>query len=297
MNILVLGGSYFLGKHFVNIAKKEHDITVFNRGKRPLMLPQVKEMIGDRHNTDSLAQLGGQQYDAIVDFCAYEKGDIASVFQHLQTGCSQYIFISTCDVYEHGLGKILDENAGFEQRHFEGETGAYIAGKVALEEELIHCANQYGVAYTSIRPAFIYGPENYAPRESIYFHWIKQAGQILHPMDATGEFQMVYVKDVAKAILYALGYEDAYNQAFNLSPFPMVTYESFSQALSRSVSVPYEKVPVTLQMIFEKQIPLPFPLTREESNWYNGEKVLQLIGSYTQLSDGLRETANYEMGQ
>ena len=36
MNILVLGGSYFLGKHFVNMAADEHTITVFNRGNRPV---------------------------------------------------------------------------------------------------------------------------------------------------------------------------------------------------------------------------------------------------------------------
>lgn len=295
MNILVLGGSYFLGKHFVNMAADEHTITVFNRGNRPVMLPQVRKIVGDRHDISALKSLREQQFDVVVDFCAYSKNDIASVFSYLQKGCRQYIFISTCDVYEHGSGRMLDEAAPYERRSFAGEAGEYIAGKVALEEELAACAKSYGMAYTSIRPAFIYGPDNYAPRESMYFHWIAQAGQILHPIDATGEFQMVFVEDVARAIDQALLNEAAYDQAFNLAPFPMTTYESFAVALGESVGDAFEKVPVTLETIAQKQIPLPFPLTKEESNRYNGEKALTLIGSYTKLTDGLRYTADYEM--
>lgn len=296
MNILVLGGSYFLGKFFVNLALQGgHCVTVFNRGRRPLKLLQVREIVGDRHDINALKLLGGQHYDAVVDFCAYERNDIVSVFRQLRAEFDQYLFISTCDVYEHGRPEMLGENAPFERRQLDGEAGAYIAGKVALEEELAACSERYGVPYTSLRPAFIYGPDNYAPRESMYFHWIKKAGQILHPTDATGEFQMVYVGDVAGAILKAIGNPMAYNQAFNLTPFPMVTYDRFAEALAESVTIPFEKVPVTLQMIYEKQIPLPFPLTKEESNRYDGNRVLQLIDSYTPLAEGLKRTACYEM--
>ena len=146
-----------------------------------------------------------------------------------------------------------------------------------------------------LRPAFIYGPDNYAPREAIYFHWIERARQILHPVDATGEFQMVFVTDVARAVLNAIGNKEAFQQAYNLASLPMITYESFSDALKEVMPIPFEKVPVTLQMVNEKQIPLPFPLTREESNWYSGEKALQLIGSYTQLVDGLKQTVMSEL--
>lgn len=294
MNILVLGGSYFLGKHFVNRTGEEHRITLFNRGNREIELPQAAKIVGDRHDIRALERLKDQPFDVVVDFCAYSEGDISSVFSHLREGCRQYIFISTCDVYEHGRGEFLDESAPFERRSFAGEAGQYISGKVALEEELAACSLKYGAAYTSIRPAFIYGPDNYAPRESMYFHWISQAGQILHPVDATGEFQMVYVEDVVRAVKNALLNESAYNQAYNLASCPMTTYESFADALAESVGASFEKVPVTLETITQKQIPLPFPLTREESNWYRGEKALQLIGSYTELSEGLRITAlNY----
>ena len=290
-NILVIGGSYFLGKAFVKLAiSSGHDVTVFNRGNRPLNNSKIKELYGDRHDPDAMKPLAGQQFDAVVDFCGYEKNDILTVFQQLKSQMKQYVFISTCDVYERGTTNVQDEHSPFEKRDFGGEAGQYITGKVALEEELRECSAEFGIPYTSIRPAFIYGPENYAPREAMYLHWIEQAGQILHPTDATGVFQMVYVEDVAKAILKAIGNEAAFNEAFNLAPLPMITYESFADTLAMAVTTPFERVPVTVEMVNEKQIPLPFPLTPEESNRYDGEKVLQLIGNYTPLETGLKQT-------
>lgn len=297
MNILVLGGSYFLGKHFINISKNEHSITVFNRGSRPLRCEDVEELCGDRHNKADLETLCSKHFDAVVDFCAYEKRDIETVFEVLSGQFTQYIFVSTCDVYEHGTGKIMDEQASFEIRQFAGEAGQYITGKTILERELYDCAAKYDVAYTSIRPAIIYGPDNYAPRESVYFKWIENAGQVLHPVDATGEFQMVYVLDVARALLNSIGNKQAYNRAYNLTPLPMVTYESFYEALEKAVDKPFDKVQISCAVIYERQIPLPFPLHLEESNRYEGEAVKELIGDYTPLEDGLRQTyEDYKKG-
>lgn len=294
MQILVIGGSYFLGKSFVKMAAKDHIVSVFNRGNRPFKDNRIRQFIGDRHDANALAKLKGQSFDAVVDFCAYQKGDIAQIFAELDGSFKQYIFVSTCDVYERGLQQNLDENAPFERRNFGGEAGDYIAGKVALEEELMKASEHYRVPYTSIRPAFIYGPDNYAPREGIYFHWISQAGQILHPVDATGQFQLVYVEDVAKALLNAIGNRKAFGKAYNLAPIQMETYDSFADALAKSVDTAFERIPVTVDMVQEKGIMLPFPLTKEESNRYDGRKALELIESYTELTEGLKKTIVYK---
>ncbi len=290
MKLLVIGGSYFLGKHFVRLACKEHEVTVYNRGNMPLTDMPVEQLLGDRHDADALRQLAKGNYDVVVDFCAYGAGDIAAVFEALSSPCKQYIFISTVDVYERGLDRVLDENAPFETRDFGGQEGAYILGKVSLEQEIVSCCRKYGARYTTFRPAILYGPDNYAPREGIYFHWISQAGQILHPVDATGEFQFAYVEDVARAILRSIGNEKAYDEAFNLAEGTLETYESFADALAKVVSKPFEKVSIPVAQVISQGIPLPFPLTREESNRYDGTKALALIGAYQSLEEGLIKT-------
>lgn len=70
-----------------------------------------------------------------------------------------------------------------------------------LEKELKKGACRKGCSYTILRPVFIYDPYNYAPRESWYIQRIVKGQVIPHPSDANGKFQMVYVKDVARALI------------------------------------------------------------------------------------------------
>lgn len=293
MKILVIGGSYFLGKTFTMMAYNEHELYLLNRGNQPFCDDEITEYVMDRHDEKMLASIPEEHFDVIVDFCAYKKGDIELIFRNLKADFDQYIFVSTCDVYRRGTMKRLDENSELEERNFGGQAGEYIAGKAALEKELRRCAEERHTAFTSIRPAFIYGPENYAPRESVYFKWILTAGQIIHPCDATGEFQMVFVYDVAKAILLACGNPKAYNRAYNLCSRESMTYEDFADLLEEVLELSFERVELSVADVLEKQIPLPFPLTREESEWYDGDSIRELGFEYMDISQGMRITADY----
>ena len=311
MKILIIGGTYFLGKAFLEAALRDgNQVTLLNRGSRLIGQQvdahagcgeetQLKMLRADRRDEEQLKALTGQWdpegYDCVVDFCAYEKGDIQKVMDVLPEGVKQYVFISTCDVYRRGTGKVLDETAEFEGRDFGGEAGAYILGKVALERELAECAAKRGMHYTSIRPAFIYGPDNYAPREEIFFQWISKAGQILFPEDADGWFQFVYVKDAAKCILACLLKQDFYDLGVNLCG-ERVTYESFAEALEKAVGMPITRIGVTVNDVTERGIPLPFPMTRQESESYDGSKMIKLGVELTPLSEGLRESYAWFLG-
>lgn len=293
MKILVIGGSYFLGKTFTMMAYGENELYLLNRGNRPFCDDDIIEYVMDRHDAEKIAGIPEQHFDVIVDFCAYAKGDIELIFKNLRADFEQYIFVSTCDVYRRGTMKRIDENGALEERNFGGQAGNYITGKVQLEEELRKCAEERNVAFTSIRPAFIYGPENYAPREAVYFKWILTAGQIIHPYDATGEFQMVFVYDAAKAILLACGNEKAYNRAFNLCNKESMTYENFADLMEEVLELQFERVELSVSEVLEKQIPLPFPLTHEESEWYDGSSIEELGLRYTDISRGMSITADY----
>ncbi|MBR1852294.1 MAG: DUF4125 family protein, partial [Lachnospiraceae bacterium] len=312
MNILVIGGSYFLGKAFVEAAANVYNVTILNRGNRKIAWKRgisVQELQGDRHDAERMRALfsgdllQGQtlpdigiesqrekHYDVVVDFCAYQPGDIRTIADALGGGVKQYIFISTCDVYKRGLGRELDENSEFETRDFGGDVGAYILGKAALEKELAICAEQYGFSYTSVRPAIIYGPDNYAPRESMFFTWVLQAGQVIYPKDADGFFQMVYVKDVARIILELCGRVEAYNQAFNLCGDDIMDYARYVLCLEQVTQRKIEKVELTVAEVEDRQIPLPFALTRAESELYSDMKLRRLGVEYTPITEGMRET-------
>lgn len=284
MNILVLGGSYFLGYRFVNLAVSgSHKVTVFNRGTRPLNMEGVSEVRGDRSVSEDLSKITGS-FDATVDFCAYEKGDIRRVKDALGDRTGRYVFISTVDVYERGTGNTLDESSSFETRDFGGEAGAYILGKVSLEKEIEEYPDR-----CILRPSIIYGPGNYAPRENIYFKWITAAGQILEPKPSDGFFQMVSVNDVAKAALEACSSDSYAGKAFNVTSSNVYTYEDFTQILKKATGKDFEVIGVTPEEAFMQQVPFPYPIVKAESERYDGSALEKTGFIYTDINEGMKE--------
>lgn len=290
MRILVTGGSYFLGRVFVMLAAGVHDITVVNRGTYSVEVLGARQIKGDRHDP-ALWQNIREDYDAAVDFCAYDKGDIRLFFENFGGRISQYILISTVDVYQRTGREIRGEDSPFENRIFPGEAGAYIAGKVALEQELTEICTDMGVQYSVLRPAVLYGPFNYAPRESEYIRFMVQQGLLPHVTDAAGRFQFVYVKDAAEAVKRCLLNERAYGQAYNLCQDETMDYDRFYQYLAEAADVEFTEVPLTCDQARQQGVPLPFPVKPEETLLVSNEKSKAELGlAYTDIREGMAKT-------
>ncbi|MDE7253243.1 MAG: NAD-dependent epimerase/dehydratase family protein [Acetatifactor sp.] len=303
MKLLVIGGSYFLGRVFVMLASKEHEVTVVNRGSHSLAEFPVKEIHGDRHDPQ-LWERCTEDYDVLVDFCAYQAGDIRTVVEHLAGSVKQYIYISTVDVYGHRTvgytaqdrNILLGEDAPFETIRYSGEEGAYITGKVALEGELVAACGRAGIQTTALRPALIYGPLNYAPRESLYIRIMVQNRILPMIMGAEGRFQFLYVKDGAEAILKCLLNETAYGQGYNLCGDEIVDYRLLAQTLKRADETEWgegtlQELEISVDQAQAQGFPLPFAVQEIETHLCNNEKSKRELGmEYTSLEAGMLKT-------
>lgn len=287
MNILVIGGSYFLGRVFTMIASKNHHLTLVNRGRYDMNSLPVEQLHFDRHDINKWHQLSQRKFDVVVDFCAYSQNDIKIVTDTLKNNIGQYIYISTVDVYLRQTDQIQDETHPLENRHFAGEEGEYIYQKVTLEKELIAQCQKYNIAYNSLRPGNIYGPFNYAPRESLLIRRTIEQKALFHLIDANAKFQMVYVKDVATAILMVIE-QKLYNQSFNVINDELIDYDQINQILSSCQLVTIEDH--TLQEAIDMQYPLPYPVTKWQEELYSGKKLQNLGFTYTSLQEGLSKT-------
>lgn len=290
MKILVIGGSYFFGRVFVMLAAKEQDVTVVNRGTYSVAELGAKHIKGDRKDA-ALWKSIEDDYDCIVDFCAYEKGDIARVLENLPGQVRQYIFISTVDVYARGISGLKGEDTPLETRPLPGEAGAYIAGKVALEREVREECGRRDISFTVLRPAILYGPLNYAPRESVYIRLLARNHVLPRITDAAGSFQFVYVKDAAEAVLKCLLNQKAYGQAYNLCGEEILTYDEFFRELRRASDVEAQEIPLTAREAESQGLPLPFPLTEAETELYSNEKGKEQLGlRYLDFGEGMART-------
>ena len=292
-NVLVIGGSSFTGRVFSIQSSKSgnFDLHVVNRGNFPMNLERVTQYKCNRHSPRMLARLvPDMAYDALVDFCAYEPGDIKSLMDVLGGRIKQYIFFSTASVYVQSED-FLDENAPLV--NISGESGdpamEYVRKKIELERELAEACEKVGVKYTILRPAFIYGPFNYAPRESYFIELIAKKYVVPVPVDAEARFNFVYVLDVAEALMRMIGDVKAYNEIFNLAEDEVIKYPQLISNFERFNNGPFETREVTVAQVLKENIQLPFPLT--ESTLYDGEKLARTFDfHYTPFTEGMEKT-------
>ena len=293
MKILVIGGSYFFGRVYTMLAAEKNEVTVLNRGTWSMAEFGAECLSADRRDDEALAVLEGRRFDAVADFCAYRQGDVERILAHLTAAPDQYILISTADVYRKWTGCPLTEDAPLEERHFGGENGEYIWQKLLLEKELEACCSRRGICPTLIRPAILYGPFNYAPRESEFVRRTCEGQKVVCPVGVPGRFQPVYVKDAAAMTLALSGNRKAFGRAYNLAG-EAVDYEGFLDAFCRASGgrMQLRRLPFR-EAAQDPAVFLPFPLTEEETEYYDGSRITEETGLvWTPLEAGLEKTWN-----
>ena len=120
---------------------------------------------------------------------------------------------------------------------------------------------------------------------------VSDAGIRIEASDAAGRFQMVYVKDAAEAIMECVRQAAAGGQAFNLAAPEVLDYGRFMETLRAVSDRPFTTRSLTVEESFREGIPLPFPLTAEESELYDGEKITRTLGlNYTPFREGMEKT-------
>lgn len=294
-NILVIGGSYFIGRIFVTaLAKKsEYSIHVVNRGRSPLRLPDVEEHVCDRKDIAGIkAKIPALDYHVVVDLCADFPNEIESMIENLPGTIGQYIYISTCTVFEpsNDLPKFEDSPKRSSPQPGPLEEYGYNKGRLELETDNV--CGRHNIPYTILRPAFVYGPLNYAPRESYFFDLILSVKRIPFPKDSMALFQFVYVKDIARILFACLGNEKVYNSTFNLAAEELISYAKLMEVFEKVSELRVITEDLSIEAINRNNIPLPFPLDQHEI--YSGSLVSRTLDfKYTPFIQGMKETFEF----
>ena len=296
-NVLIIGGSYFAGRILVEelINEGGYSIYVFNRGNRPLRIKEVTELVGDREKEDDIRNvIPAKDWDILVDFCAYAPEHISTMITNLRGTVRQYIYISTTTVYENTLDLPVREDA-LKLSKPQPELGPYAdygLKKWLAEQKLeTECKDRH-TAYTSLRPAIVYGEYNYAPRESYFFDLIRENKPVAIPEIGLAMFSFIWVVDLARVIIGCLGNGEVFNQAFNVSAEELVSYPRLVEVLKEISGKEIQTMRMGVDEINRKRIPLPFPL--DDHLIYSGRRIQEVLGfQYTPFVEGMRRTYKY----
>ena len=212
MNLLILGGTRFLGRHLVTAAlKRNHQVTLFNRGNHPAEISRDVETIHGDRNTD-LARLKGRRWDAVIDTSGYLPRAVKASAEVLSAVVDRYVFISSQSVYADLSRVGVDETAPLATLTSEqlaeanaidasGQTSGVSYGKMygglkALCEQAAEAVMPHRVL--SIRPGLIVGPEDYTDRFTYWVVRVAGGGEVLAPGRPDRQLQFIDARDLAE---------------------------------------------------------------------------------------------------
>lgn len=264
MRILILGGTIFLGRALVDAAiEKEHEITLFNRGRtNPNLFPGLEKLYGSRDS--DLAELEGRHWDVVIDTSGYIPRVVRKSARLLAREVDQYIFVSTLSVYADVSKPGVQEDAPLaplvqDTEEVNGDT--YGPLKALCEREVIEAMTDRSVI---VRPGLIAGPYDQSDRFTYWAHRIARGGEILAPGRPEREVQFIDVRDLAEWIIHLA--ESRASGIFNaVGPAAPLTMKQFldagRKALNRYATLTWVDDDFLLKKHVDPWVDLPFWLT------------------------------------
>ena len=199
MRVLVLGGTKFLGRAFVDAAlERGHTLTLFNRGEtNPDLFPDVEQLHGDR--SGDLSPLAGRVFDAIVDPSGYVPA-VVRASAELLGRCGQYVFVSSVSVYADFSAPPNEESPVAELGNASADELAsdysnYGALKALCEQAVWDVFRERSLI---VRPGLIAGPHDPTGRFTYWAHRLERGGEILAPGPPERRAQFIDVRDLAE---------------------------------------------------------------------------------------------------
>ncbi|HBL27696.1 MAG TPA: epimerase [Acidobacteria bacterium] len=191
MDLLLLGGTRFVGRHLAEAAlARGHRVTLFHRGTtNPDLFPAAEHLLGDREG--DLSAFAGRRWDAVLDVNGYVPEIVRASAGRLTGAAAHYTFVSTLSVYadhtaigRHEGSPLLEEASG-------ESYGVQKAQCERVVEEL------WPGRSLVLRPGLVIGPHDFTGRFA-YWPWrLARGGEVLAPGHPGLPFQGIDARDLA----------------------------------------------------------------------------------------------------
>jgi len=225
LRILVLGGTGFIGPHFVRHAvSRGHQVSIFTRGRHDAELPAtVERLIGDRNG--QLQALEGKRWDAVVDDSATNPDWVRMSTALLKDSVGAYMFTSSTGVYYPYLRRGVNESSPirYETDDPKDFSAAFGTRKAQCEREV---QRVFGDRAVIMRPTYIVGPGDTTDRFPYWPVRLARGGEVLAPGRRDDPVQIIDVRDLAEFMMKVI--EDKRRGVYNaVGPRSTLTAWSF----------------------------------------------------------------------
>jgi 2'-hydroxyisoflavone reductase len=242
LNILILGGTGFIGPHLVRYAAaRGHRITIFTRGRHDTELPSdVVRLQGDRATND-YASLSGKAWDAIIDDSGNNVDWVRQSTAALKNSAPYYMFTSSTGVFYPYLTRGVDERTPVRTEQDDPKDGSASFGvmKARCERDV---QQAFGERAIIVRPTYIVGPGDTSDRFPYWPQRLAKGGEVLAPGRRQEPVQIIDVRDLAEFMVRLLeqkrtGIYDVVGPAKPLTAYKF--YAAAAEALKANVTFTY----------------------------------------------------------
>ncbi|MFN2431700.1 MAG: NAD-dependent epimerase/dehydratase family protein [Gemmatimonadota bacterium] len=250
VEILVIGGTRFLGRHVVlGLLARGHRVAVLNRGLTADDLPgEVERLRADRTRPGELAAaLAARAFEGVVDMVAYRAAESREAIEALSGRCSHYIHIGTGQVYlvlRPPVAEPAPEGA------YDGEllaapppgTRDHAAWLYGVEkrgcEDVLREATARGFPATVLRLPMVQGERDSYRRLEAYAARAADGGPVLVPEGPARPLRHVDRTDVVRAVAQLLETGMGKGRVYNLSQDEALPLEEFLRILAEALGAP-----------------------------------------------------------
>jgi len=243
MRVLVIGGTMFIGRLLVaELLKAGHEVSVLHRRPKHDLGKRVQNLVADRNDAASLRNaLRFSSFQVVFDnVYDWERGTTAAQVEATAQAVlatsgdrlTRYVFMSSVAAYGDGLNHHDGDPLAPDDHMAPDDRRAYTRHKATSERMLFRMHQNTGFPVVTLRPPFIYGPENPFYREAFSWDRLRDNRPIILPGDGHRLMQFVYIKDLVRACLRAMEEPDAVGEAFNVANEKPITQAEFIQAMA-----------------------------------------------------------------
>ena len=173
MDILVLGGTRFMGRHLVaSLLKKGHSVTIATRGNAADVFGNsVNRIHFDRTDECSIrSAFSGKAYDVVFDSLAYCSRDVRILLDNIS--CSRYIMISTTAVYQKHINTVESDFDPLGEPVIWCDRSVFPYAEMKRQAERALFSRYGDRNFVAVRFPFVIGKDDYTNRLRFYIEHI-----------------------------------------------------------------------------------------------------------------------------
>lgn len=236
MRVLFVGGTGIISSACAALAlERGIELYLLCRGRSPRAVPDGARVIrGDIRDPAVASALSGLTFDAVCNFIAFTKEQVASDVALFRERTRQYIFISSASAYKKPVDNWpLTESTPLHNPHWQ-----YSRDKIACEELLTHELRTSGFPATIVRPSHTYDRTllPFDPHRAgvTVLSRLRRGKPVIVHGDGTSLWVLTHHRDFAKGFVGLLGNPKAVGEAFHITSDEVLTWNEIFGCVARA---------------------------------------------------------------